>query len=72
MKPIPEGVMRDLRENRGLKPNDTSQDQEINNYSTYDLLDKWLEWQGISGYTHHILGVIMLRMSETYKQGEKP
>ena len=55
---IPENVMRDMRDRRGLNRNDTSEDQEILNMSKREFLDEWLDWEGIIGYTTQIMDMI--------------
>ena len=55
---IPENIMRDMRERRGLDATDTSEDQEILNMSKREFLDEWLDWEGIIGYTTQIMDMI--------------
>lgn len=55
---IPERIMRDMRERRGLEADDTSQDQEILNMGKIEFLDEWLDWEGIIGYTIAIMDII--------------
>ena len=37
-------------------------EQEVMNMTPYELIDKWLEWEGIIGYTEDILEAV----SEVY------
>ena len=55
---IPENIMRDMRERRGLDATDTSEDQEILSMSKREFLDEWLDWEGIIGYTTQIMDMI--------------
>lgn len=55
---IPENIMKDMRNRRGLNRNDTSEDQEILSMSKYEFLDEWLGWKGIIGYTTKIMDMI--------------
>jgi hypothetical protein len=55
---IPENVMRDMRERRGLDATDTSQDQEILSMSKFEFLNECLQWEGLIGYTIHIMDMI--------------
>ena len=55
---IPDWIMRDLRENRYLEPDDESRDKEILELEGEEFLDAWLTWNGIIGYTNDILEAI--------------
>ena len=55
---VPNWMMRDLREARGLEPDDTSQDDEILGMNGDDFLNAWLTWNGIMGYTKDIIEAI--------------
>jgi hypothetical protein len=55
---IPERIMRDMRERRGLEADDTSQDQEILKMGKVEFLDEWLDWEGLIGYTMSIMDII--------------
>ena len=55
---IPENIMQDMRDRRGLNKHDTSEDQEILNMSKREFLDEWLDWEGIIGYTTQIMDMI--------------
>lgn len=51
----PEHIMRDVRENKGLEPDDTSHDADIMEYmSRGEVLDAVAEWDGLIGYSHRI------------------
>ena len=54
----PEYVMKNVRQNLGLEPNDTSMDSEINNMSKREVFARCLEWEGIIGYEYKILSLI--------------
>lgn len=49
-----ERVMKNVRENMGLEPNDTSQDKFIEALGRHEVLDRFLTWEGIIGYTNKI------------------
>lgn len=49
-----ERVMRNVRQNMGLEPNDTSEDKFIEALGRHEVLDKFLTWEGIIGYTNKI------------------
>ena len=55
---VPNWIMRDIRENMYLEPDDTSKDEDILELDGEDFLNKWLEWNGICGYTKDIIEVI--------------
>ena len=55
---VPEYIMSDIRENMYLEPDDTSRDEDILKLDGEDFLNKWLEWNGICGYTRDIMDVI--------------
>jgi hypothetical protein len=55
---IPEHIMKVLREARDKDPNDSSWDKEILSDSPRELLDLWLRYIGISGYTTQIMEVV--------------
>lgn len=57
---IPNHILKDLREHRGLEPEDSSADDIINTYSKEEVLDKYLEWNGIIGYTDVIVEIMSL------------
>ena len=52
------GVMRNVRRSLDLEPNDTSRDMEINEMDRIEVLDRWLQWEGILGYTNRIKYVV--------------
>ena len=55
---VPDYIMEDLRQRRGLDEYDTSEDSEILEMSGFEFLDEWLKWNGMIGYTTDILDVI--------------
>ena len=57
---IPDNIMEELRERRGLDCMDISQDEEILKMDGWEFLDEWLNWQGIIGYTSDIIEVVGL------------
>lgn len=55
---IYKGIMETLRQSRGLDMDDTSEDNEILKLSGHEVLDEWLSYIGIIGYTSNIIEVI--------------
>lgn len=53
-----DGVMETLRQRRGLEMDDTSEDNEILKLSGREMLDEWLSYIGIIGYTNNIIEAI--------------
>lgn len=49
-----DSVMRNVRQAFGLEHNDTSLDEKINKMDQMDVFEKWLQWEGIFGYTYRI------------------
>ena len=47
-------VMQNVRENMGLEMNDTSHDKFIETLGRHEVLDRFLTWEGIIGYTDKI------------------
>ena len=43
----------------GLEWNDTSMDEEIDEMSPGEVLDRFWEWEGIIGYTHTIIDSVL-------------
>ena len=52
-------IMKRVRQRLGLDENDTSRDAEIESMSGYEILDHYLKWEGIIGYTDEILDVVI-------------
>ena len=48
------GIMQTLRQKRGLEPNDTSQDAQIQDMGNDEAFKAVLEWEGIIGYDFKI------------------
>lgn len=57
---LPDYIMEDLREGRGLDCMDISQDKEILEMDGWDFLNEWLNYKGIIGYTTDIIEVVGL------------
>lgn len=55
---VPETLMGYLREQRGLEPTDTSEDEAILSMPGASFLEEWLAWEGIFGYTRQIIETI--------------
>lgn len=53
-----EFIMRNVRQNLGLEKDDTSRDDEVMEMSGYEILDRYLKWEGIIGYAGDILNVV--------------
>lgn len=49
-----ESVMRNVRQTLDLEPGDTSCDEEINKMDEMEVFERWLQWEGIFGYTQKI------------------
>lgn len=49
-----DSVMRNVRQAFGLEHYDTSLDETINKMDQMDVFKKWLQWEGIFGYTYSI------------------
>lgn len=54
----PAYIMKRLRQNLGLEPDDTSGDKEIDIMSPGEVVDRVLEWEGIIGYSSLITDLI--------------
>lgn len=50
----PENILRLVRQNLDLEKIDTSMDEEINNMSRNEVLDRVCEWEGLIGYSEVI------------------
>ena len=46
----PENILRLVRQNLDLEPTDTSMDEEINNMSRNEVLNRVCEWEGLIDY----------------------
>ena len=55
---LPNYLMEDLRGYMGVDWSNTRRDDEINDMNGREILDAWLNTQGIIGYTDKILNVI--------------
>ena len=53
-----DAVMRNVRQALDLEPDDTRLDREINEMDRMEVLEKWLQWEGIFGYTNRIKNVV--------------
>ena len=53
-------IMEELRQVMGFEEDDTSVDEEILKMSGFEFFNKWLEWNGIIGWTGSILSVIQM------------
>ena len=51
-------IMRSVRQNLGLHPEDTSRDAEIMEMDGEEIVDRYLTWHGIIGYTSSIIQVV--------------
>lgn len=51
-------IMKRLRQNMGLEPEDSSMDKEIDIMSPGEVVDRVLEWEGIIGYSNLITDLI--------------
>ena len=55
----PNYIYYNVRQNMGLEWNDTSMDEEIDEMSPGEVLDRFWEWEGIIGYTHTIIDSVL-------------
>lgn len=51
-------LMISVRQSMGLDEDDTSRDDTIMEMDSYELLDRFLEWEGIIGYTQKIVNIL--------------
>ena len=51
-------IMRAVRQNMGLDEDDTSMDDEIMEMDGEEVVSRYLEWEGILGYTSRIIVVV--------------
>lgn len=58
MEKYPEDIMKNVRQNLGLEPDDTSKDEKIMSMDKEDVLDHCLTWEGICGYGSLILSMV--------------
>ena len=60
-------IMRAVRQNIGLEEDDTSRDEEIMEMSGEEIVDRYLTWNGIIGYTSYIIDVVSQAIYEAYE-----
>jgi hypothetical protein len=51
-------VMRNVRQALGIEPDDISLDAEIEEMDETEVFRKWLQWEGIFGYTEKIKNAV--------------
>ena len=54
----PEYIMKNIRQNLGLEPDDTSKDSEIMQMPKEEALERFLIWEGIIGYGNLIISAV--------------
>ena len=59
-------IMRAVRQNIGLEEDDTSRDAEIYEMDGEEIVDRYLTWNGIIGYTSYIIDVVSQAIYEAY------
>ena len=59
-------IMKAVRQNIGLEEDDTSRDAEIMEMSGEEIVDRYLTWNGIIGYTYNIIDVVSQAIYEAY------
>jgi len=64
-------IMTRLRQRLDLDEDNTSKDEQIMQMSFYDVLDEFLIWEGIIGYTSVIVMVIKELCREGWIEFEK-
>lgn len=57
-KPLPEFVLKAIRQRHGMDENDKSNDASFNKMTLERALDEYLKWEGISGWTYNILKLV--------------
>ena len=60
-------IMRAVRQNIGLDEDDTSRDEEIMEMDGEEIVDRYLTWNGIIGYTYNIIDVVSQAIYEAYE-----
>lgn len=60
-------IMRAVRQNMGLEEDDTSGDAEIYEMDGEEIVDRYLTWNGIIGYTSYIIDVVSQAIYEAYE-----
>ena len=56
---IPQYILNDIKQNVPFSRQDKPfTDEELNTKSKRDLLNHWLQWNGIIGYTDNIINAI--------------
>lgn len=55
---ISQHIIRDIRENLGIDPNDISKDDEINRMSLGEIFNRWCEWNGLINWSGKLKNVI--------------
>ena len=58
IKLYPNYIMKAIRQNMGLEPDDESNDEEIMEMNHSEIFERWLQWQGILGFGDRILSVV--------------
>ena len=61
-------IMRAVRQNLGLDEDDTSRDEEIMEMAGAEIVDRYLTWNGIIGYTSYIINVVSQAIFEPYEE----
>lgn len=59
-------IMRAVRQNIGLEEDDTSRDAEIMEMNGEEIVDRYLTWNGIIGYTPYIIDVVSQAIYESH------
>ena len=59
-------IMRAVRQNMGLEEDDISRDAEIYEMDGEEIVDRYLTWNGIIGYTSYIIDVVSQAIYEAY------
>ena len=60
-------IMRAVRQNIGLEEDDTTLDAEITEMDGEEIVDRYLTWHGIIGYTSDIIDVVSQAIYEAYE-----
>ena len=61
-------IMRAVRQSLGLDEDDTSRDEEIMEMAGAEIVDRYLTWNEIIGYTSYIINVVSQAIFEPYEE----
>lgn len=59
---LPENIIEAVRQAIGLEEDDSSRDEEIKCFSMRELFDKFLQWEGVHGYTDDLCAIVAYKL----------